>query len=165
MSRRPIGAAIAELRPNGPSRRQLMVGSAATIAMAPVSLDNDPAVLACRAWQTCQAEYEDLTKRWQTLETYLFRNHNWSKLSRRQRAAIPEAAELDAIDDRRDELSDQEQQLLMVILQTSATTPYGLAAKLTAAASIIRPYHNAEGHDLIKSVLRDFRSMTGSILE
>lgn len=133
--------------------------------MSPLSLDSDPAVLACRAWQACRAEYEDLTKRWQALETYLFHDHDWCRLSRRQRAAIPEAAELDAIDDRRDELSDQEQQLLMVLLQTSATTLRGLAAKLTVAASIVRPYENAEGHDLITSVLRDFRSMTGGILE
>jgi acyl-CoA reductase-like NAD-dependent aldehyde dehydrogenase len=165
MSRRPEGAAIADLRPNGLSRRQLMVGSAATTVMARVSLDNDPAIQACNAWQANQAEYEDLTKRWQALETHLFRNHNWSKLSRRQRAAIPEAADLDAIDDRRDELSDHERQLLMGVLQTSATTPRGLAAKLAVAASIVRPYENAEGHDLITSVLRDYRSMTEGIIE
>ncbi|MBI1360058.1 MAG: hypothetical protein GC155_07205 [Alphaproteobacteria bacterium] len=133
--------------------------------MAPVSLDNDPTIPACRALQACQAEHEDLTKRWQTLETYLFRNQEWCRLSRRQRAAIPEAAELDAIDDRLDELSDHEQQLLMVLIQTSATTPRGLAAKLAVAASIVRPYENADAHDLITSVLRDFRSMVGGILE
>lgn len=165
MSRRPKGAAIADLRPNSLSRRQLMVGSAATIAVAPVRLDNDPAVQACNAWQANQAEYEDLTKRWQSLETYLFRNHNWPRLSRRQRAAIPEAAELDAIDDRRDELSDHEPQLLLVVLQTNATTPRGLAAKLTVAASVVRPYENAEGHDLVTSVLRDYRRMTEGIVE
>jgi hypothetical protein len=164
MSRRRKGAAIADLRPNSLSRRQLMVGSAAAIAVVPVRLDNDPAVQACNAWQANRAEYEDLTKRWQALETHLFRKHNWPKLSRRQRAEIPEAVELDAIDDRRDELSDHEQQLLMVVLQTSATTPRGLATKLTIAASIVRPYENAEGHDLITSVLHDFRNMTGVML-
>ena len=148
-----------------PSRRQLVIGSAATAAMAPVSLDTDPAVQACIAWQANQAEYEDLTKRWQALETYLFRNHNWPKLSRRQRADIPEAAELDAIDDRRDELSHHDQQLLAAVLQTSATTPRGLAAKLTVAASVIRPYENEEGHGLITSVLRDYRSITKGIVE
>jgi len=142
-----------------------MVGSAATIAIAPVRQANDPAVQACNAWQANQAEYEDLTKRWQALETYLFRSHNWSKLSRRQRAAIPEAAELDAIDDRRDELSDHEPKLLIGVLKTSATTPCGLAAKLTVAASIVRPYENAEGHDLIASVLRDYRRMTEGVVE
>lgn len=143
----------------------MMLGTVATAVIVPAGLDRDPAVQACSAWQANQAEYEDLTKRWQALETYLFRNHNWPKLSRRQRASIPEAAELDAIDDRRDELSDREQQLLMVVLQTSATTPRGLAAKLTVASSIVRPYENAEGHDLITSVLRDYRCMTAGIVE
>ncbi len=165
MSRRLKGAAIADLRPNGPSRRQLIVGSAAIVAMAPVSLDTDLAIQACNAWQANQAEYEDLTRRWQALETYLFQNYNWPKLSRRQRAAIPEAAELDAIDDRRDELSDHEQQLLMTVLQTAATTSRGLAAKLTVAASIVRPYENAEGHELVTSVLRDYRRMNEGIVE
>lgn len=152
-------------RAMSPSRRQLVVGSAATAMMPLTQAGADPAIGVCRAWQANQAEYENLTKRWQALETYLFRNHNWPKLSRRQRAAIPEAAELDAIDDRRDELSDHEQQLLMAVLQTSATTPRGLAAKLTVAASIVRPYENAEGHDLIKSVLRDYRCMTEGLVE
>jgi len=165
MSRRVTRAAPADLRPNGPSRRQLIVSSAAAATVAPAGTTSDPALQACRAWQACRAEYDDLTQRWQTLETYLFRHYNWSRLSRRQRRAIPEAAELDQIDDRRDELSDHEQQLLMLVLRTSATTPHGVAAKLTVAGSIVRPYENAEGHDLITSVLRDFRSITQGIAE
>lgn len=152
-------------RAMSPSRRQFVIGSAATAVMPLTHAGGDPAIGACRAWQANQTEYENLTKRWQALETYLFRNHNWPKLSRRQRAAIPEAAELDAIDDRRDELSHHEQQLLMAVLRTSATTPRGLAAKLTVAASIVRPFENAEGHGLITSVLRDYWSMTEGILE
>lgn len=157
MSRRVTPAAPVDSRPNGPSRRQLIIGCAATATVSPAGITSDPALQACRAWQACRAEYDDLTKRWQALETYLFRQYNWSRLSRRQRAAIPEAAELDQIDDRRDELSDHEQQLLMLVLRTSATTPHGLAAKLTVAGSIVHPYENAEGHNLIKSVLRDLR--------
>lgn len=165
MSRRVTGAAPADSRPNGLSRRQLIVSSTAAATVVPSGITSDPALHACRAWQVCKAEYDALTKRWQALETYLFRNYNWARLSRRQRASIPEAAELDAIDDRRDELSDHEQQLLMVVLQTSATTPRGLVAKLTVASSIVRPYENAEGHDLVMSVLRDLRSMTEGIVE
>lgn len=165
MSRRPIGAAIADLRPVGPSRRQLMVSATATVATAPVSLDNDPAIQVCEAWQAHQAEYQDLVRRWQTLEAHLIHNHDWCRLSRRQRAAMPEAAELDAIDDRRDVVFDQQQQLLAALPHIRATTPRGLAAKLTVAASVIHRHENAEGHELITSVLRDVRNMAAGLVE
>ena len=148
-----------------PSRRQVMIGSAATATVMPARFDGDPAVQACNAWQASQAEYEDLTKRWQALESHIFRNHNWCRLSRRQRAAIPESAELDAIDDRRDELHDHKQLLLMALIQTSATTPRGLAAKLTVATSVVHLSENAEGHGLVASVLRDFQRFGWNIQE
>jgi hypothetical protein len=133
--------------------------------VAHAGITSDPALQACHAWQACKAEYDDLTKRWQALETYLFRNHDWSRLSRRQRAAIREATELDAIDDRRDVVFDHKQHLLLALPHISATTPRGLVAKLTVAASVIHRDENAEGHALITSVLRDFRNMAGDILE
>jgi hypothetical protein len=165
MPRFPRSSGTACARVHGPSRRQVMVGTAATAAAMPAGSSRDPAVQACKVWQDCQAEYDDLTKRWQTLETYLFRHHNWCKLSRRQRAALPEAAELDAIDDRRDAVFDHKQQLLVALPHVSASTPHGLAAKLTVAASVIHRHENAEGHELVLSVLRDLRNMAGSILE
>jgi hypothetical protein len=165
MSRRVTGAAPADSRPNGPSRRQLIVSSATAATVLPAGLTGDPAIQACRAWQACQAEYEDLIKRWQTLEAYLIHNHDWCRLSRRQRAAMPEAFELDAIDDLRDMVFDHKQQLLMALPHISATTPRGLAAKLAVAASVIHRHENAEGHELISSVLRDLRNMAGGLLE
>lgn len=133
--------------------------------MVPAGLTGDPAIQACRAWQACRAEYEDLIERWQTLEAHLIHNHDWCSLSRRQRAAMPEAVELDAIDDRRDAVFDHKQQILAALPRISATTPHGLAAKLTVAAAVIHRHENAEGHELITSVLRDLRNMAGGILE
>jgi hypothetical protein len=147
-----------------PSRRQLVIGSAATAMIRPTQAYGDPAVEACNAWQACQAEYEDLIKRWQTLEAHLIHNHDWCMLSRRQRAAMAEAVELDAIDDCRDAVFDHKQQLLAALPRISATTPHGLAAKLTVAAAVIHRHENAEGHELITSVLRDLRIMAGGIL-
>lgn len=142
-----------------------MIGTAAIATANPVGAHSDPAIQACRAWQACRAEYDDLIKRWQTLETHLIHNHDWCRLSRRQRAAMPEAVELDAIDDRRDVVFDHKQQLLVALPHICATTPRGLAAKLTVAAAVIHRYENAEGHELIISVLRDLRNMAGEVLE
>ncbi len=89
MSRRTIRAAIADLRANGPSRRQLMAGSTLALTGAPSA--TDAAVEACHAWLEFEAEYEDLIQRWQAVEAHLIRHHNWRQLSRRQRAAMSES--------------------------------------------------------------------------
>jgi hypothetical protein len=133
--------------------------------VVPAGIASDPALQACRAWQACKAEYDALTTRWQALETHLSRYHNWYRLSRRQRAAIPEAAELDVIDDCRDVVFDHKQHLLVALPDISATTHLGIVAKLTVAASVIHRDENAEGHALITSILRDFRSMAGGMPE
>jgi hypothetical protein len=78
---------------------------------------------------------------------------------------MPEATELDAIDDRLDLIHDHKQQLLLALPQIRASTPPGLVAKLSIAASIIHRHDNAEAHELIMSVLRDIRRMEGSELE
>ncbi|RYG32947.1 MAG: hypothetical protein EON93_10385 [Burkholderiales bacterium] len=136
-----------------------MVGSALAAAAANSSISIDPALQACDRWQAFHAECDGLIKRWQALETYLFRHHDWSRLSRRQRAMIPEAFELDAIDDRMDEIHDQQQQLLSNLPLIDATTPRGIAAKLAVAASVVHREENVEAHELIVSVLADFRTL------
>ncbi|RYZ14630.1 MAG: hypothetical protein EON61_02955 [Alphaproteobacteria bacterium] len=136
-----------------------MAGSALAAAAANSSVSVDPALQACNAWQAFHAECDGLIKRWQTLESYLIRQHNWRRLSRRQRAAIPEAFVLDAIDDRLDDIHDQQQQLLASLPLIYATTPRGIAAKLAVVASVVHREENAEAHELIVSVLADFRTL------
>lgn len=159
MPRFPCFSGSAYVRSHEPSRRQLMVGSALAAAAANSSILVDSALQACNAWQAFHAECDGLIKRWQTLESHLFRQHDWSRLSRRQRAAIPEALELDAIDDRLDEIHDQQQQLLSSLPLIDATTPRGIAAKLAVVASVVHREENAEAHELIVSVLADFRTL------
>lgn len=136
-----------------------MAGSTATVILTNIPSEADPAVAACETWQACHAEHEGLTRRWQKLETHLVRQHNWFRLSRRQRAAIPEAAELDAIDDRLDVLHAQNQNLLLALPRIAATTAQGLALKLAVAAEHVPPEENREAHHLIKSALRDLRTI------
>lgn len=142
-----------------------MIATAATAAIETAAIDCDPSVQTCRAWRASQKESEDLINRWQTLEASLIRNHDWSRISRRQRAALPQTIELDAIDDRLDEIRDQQQKLLETLSKTHATTPRAIIAKLIVAASIIRRHENTEAHELIASVLNDLRKTAGSILE
>ncbi len=122
----------------------------------------DPATLIANRWLAVHAVHEALTHRWQSLETYLFREHNWPRLSRRQRVAIPEAVELDAIDDRLDALHEERESLIVALPGAAATTMHGLALKLAVATAHIRPEYSAEGHDLLKSIQQDLKAMTGA---
>lgn len=155
MPRRSPKAASDPAWPAGLSRRQLVAGSAAISLLPHGQLEADPAAVACQVWLGRDAERKSLSRRWQKLETRLIREHGWFSLSRRERAALPEAAELDAIDDRLDVLHALNQDLLVTLPAITATTAQGLASKLAVATAQVPPEENKEAHDLIRSVLRD----------
>jgi hypothetical protein len=136
---------------------------AASIAPS-IPLEADPSITACETWLARRAEYEALTSRWQSLEDHLFRVHSWHRLSTPERAAIPEAAELAALDDRLDKLRALNGGLIATLPAIAATTARGLASKLDIAAACVPRDENEEAHDLIRSVLRDLRTM-GRITE
>jgi len=161
MSRRPPVAANAGPRPDGPSRRALLGGAtAAPLLLESSSADADQSVVACENWLALRAEHERLARRWSRLEAKLAREHNYLSLSRRQQRALPEARELDDIDDQLEELHEQQQTLLAVLPTLAATSALGLAGKLAVAAIEVCPEENEEVHHLIASILRDLKAMT-----
>jgi hypothetical protein len=160
VSERP-DKARASARPDGPSRRTLIAGA----TVAPLLLEGsaavaDQAVIACEKWLALRAEHERLARRWSRLEAKLAREHNYLRLSRRQQRALPEARELDDIDDHLEELHERQQTLLAVLPKLAATSTLGLAGKLAVAAVEVCPEENEEAHHLIASILRDLRAMT-----
>lgn len=163
MSRRPPVAANAGPRPDGPSRRALLGGAtAAPLLLKRSTADADQSVVACENWLALRAEHERLARRWSRLEAKLAREHNYLSLSRRQQRALPEARELDDIDDQLEELHEQQQMLLAVLPTLAATSALGLAGKLAVAAVEVCPEENEEAHHLIASILRDLKAMTPS---
>ncbi len=162
MSRRPQVAAPAGGCLSEPSRRALIGGAtvAPFVAAAPASAsDIDQCVIACESWLTLHAEHKRLTNRWCDLEVELERTHKYLSLSRRKQRQIPEARELDDIDDRLEELHEQMRTLLVLLPAMVATSGLGLAGKLAVAAIEVCPEENAEAHHLIASILRDFKSL------
>jgi predicted RNase H-like nuclease (RuvC/YqgF family) len=119
----------------------------------------DQAVIACENWLALRAEQERLASRWSRLEAKLAREHNYLSLSRRKQRALPEARELDDIDDQLEELYEQQQTLLAVLPTLAATSALGLAGKLAVAAVEVCPEENEQAHHLIASILRDFKAM------
>jgi predicted nuclease with TOPRIM domain len=123
----------------------------------------DQCVAACEHWLTLHAEHKRLASRWCDLEAELERTHNYLSLSRRKQRRLPQAHELEDIDDRLDELHEEMQTLLALLPTMVATSDLALAGKLAVAAIEVCPEENAEAHHLIASILRDFRSRPTAI--
>ncbi|HVK81061.1 MAG TPA: hypothetical protein VM915_10665 [Verrucomicrobiae bacterium] len=166
MSRRPQVAPPAGGCLNDLSRRSVLGGAtvAPLIAAVPASASElDPCINACEHWLALHAEHKRLANRWCDLEVELERTHNFLSLSRRQQRLIPQARELEEIDDRLEELHEEKQTLLALLPTLVATSDLGLAGKLAVAAIEVCPEENAEAHHLIASILRDFKSMPSAM--
>jgi hypothetical protein len=119
----------------------------------------DKAVSACEGWLALHDEHERLARRWQKLEARLAREHDFLKLSRRQQRRLLQAQELYEIDDRLEELQEEQEALLKMMPTIVATSALGLAGKLAVAATHVCKDDNEEGHHLIASILRDLKAM------
>ncbi|WP_291201664.1 hypothetical protein [Hyphomonas sp.] len=122
----------------------------------------DPAATVSQDWLARFAEAKALASEWQKLESYLISERNWFKLTLRQRKAVPEAAELEAIDSRIKELAEVQRELLLVLPSLAAQTPLGLASKLAVAAASVPRDENEAAHRLIESILQDLLWLTGN---
>ncbi len=144
------------------SRRRLInTASAALLLSDAPATSEDQAALASQTWLSRHAEHERLGKRWQQIETRLFRDHNWPRLTRAQRMRFPEKHEMDDLYDRMDALHEENRVLLTSLPALIATSSFGICGKLAIAAIEVCPEENEEAHRLIASILRDFRSQHG----
>lgn len=146
----------------GVSRRATIATLSAAPFLGPsvaVALEPDQCVAVCEHWLTLHAEHKRLANRWCDLEAELERTHNYLSLSRRKQRLLPQARELEDIDDRLEELHEEMQTLLALLPTMIATSNLGLAGKLAVAAIEVCPEENPEAHHLIASILRDFKSM------
>ncbi|MEQ1812456.1 MAG: hypothetical protein ABL889_21180 [Terricaulis sp.] len=158
MSRRPPGTANESARAQSPTRRLVLSGAAAPLLSGSAT---DPAAPECETWLSRRADHERLGKRWQQIETRLFRDHNWSNLTRAQRKRFPEKHEMDDLYDRMDALHEENRVLLASLPSLVATSPLGICGKLAIAAIEVCPEENEEAHRLIASILRDYRALHG----
>tara|TARA_R110000803_G_scaffold72288_2_gene135907 strand:- start:914 stop:1414 length:501 start_codon:yes stop_codon:yes gene_type:complete len=115
----------------------------------------DPAAKVCAEWLDRHSDQRKLAERWQKLESFLMREHNLFQLSEQELADYVEAAPLDVISDRLDELHALNKKLLGRISKSDAPTTHGLSSKLLVALALIHPDENKEVHLLLRSILRD----------
>lgn len=115
----------------------------------------DRAAAICEAWLARHGEHERLIHSWQALETELFNRPDWGRLTERERARLPQVAEMEALNARINDLFDNNIKELGRLSSLSATTTTGLLQKLRVAAALVAPDENEEAHDMLQSILRD----------
>ncbi|KCZ61102.1 hypothetical protein [Hyphomonas chukchiensis] len=144
---------------SGKSRRQAIAKSGSSQAIGFNQRSTDEAAEACSEWLNRHEEHERLIRQWQRLETHLIREHDLFNLNRRDRASLPGASELDAINARIIALFTQNQKLLATIPSLVATTIDGVASKLSVALASVPPDESRATHKLVKSILRDLQAV------
>tara|TARA_R110002167_G_scaffold144271_11_gene334398 strand:- start:351 stop:857 length:507 start_codon:yes stop_codon:yes gene_type:complete len=154
-------------RPRMPSKstRQVIASQPTILLPGSGKAYNDNAAAACSEWLARHNEQETLAKSWQRLESYLIREREWFQLTKRERALLPEATQLNEISNSLDELYALNQSLLNTLSTIGAATSYGLACKLSVALALIHPEENKEVHKLLLSVLRDVKTTALTIKE
>jgi hypothetical protein len=158
MSRRPLKA-LASARLDAFSRRELIIGGTLMPLAASSGRAIDPSEAPCAEWLARHAERIRLITRWQALENHLVSKHAWHDLTLGQRRLLPQAEELDAIDDELDVLHEENARLLAALPRVQAVTVAGLAAKLNVAAIEVRREENEAAHNLVASIVRDFSAL------
>lgn len=118
----------------------------------------DHASEICSEWLAQHAEHETLTRRWQELESHLIRDHGWFRLSELERNALPQAAELEAMEHRLASLFESKMLLLSELLRIEATTVEGVTLKLRVATASVLPDENLEAHNLLRGILDDMQA-------
>ncbi len=121
----------------------------------------DAAAAATKIWLARHAEHERLGSRWQKIEDRLFKQQNWSRLTRAQRNRFAEKHEMDSLYDHMDLLHEENFALLASLPAIVATTHRGICGKLAVAAIEVCSEDHPEAHRLIESILRDYRSLHG----
>lgn len=162
-------------RPISPklSRRHLIAGAAAAPLIgaaksAPISNAKasraaappfDPVIEMARECLALHRESERLHRRYGTVEAALIDNHNWFKLSKAQRRALPEGRKLQDIRDRLDFLWKDRPRKMRRMRNTRATSLEGVIGKLKCVAGGMEPDEFPSASKLLQATIRDLEAM------
>ncbi len=75
---------------------------------------------------------------------------------------MTEAAELKAMENRLEALSESKMRLLCELPGIASTTAEGVTLKLRVATASVLPDENPEAHNLLRSILEDLQAMFGT---
>jgi hypothetical protein len=143
-----------------PSRRGLLHGAVAFALPLPTLVAaTDPALVVAQRWCDLEAEQRRLFLEWEKVETWLFKHRNWPNLSDAERAAVPEGAQLEAIDDQL-AANDKTYDVLLPLLRTTpAISRAGLLARFDALLLFLESREHSDARALLMSCQRDLNRL------
>ena len=160
MSRRPPdGRSDDSCHGRRPNRQRptAAVSTYSSEAVVPSAVRHSAPV--CESWLALDAEHRLLIDRWQKLESELVTRNNWFGLTPREREALPEAAQLEAIEKQLDEISVKRQELLRHVPSEACASASDLKLKLAVVLACVPEDENENAHGIIKSALRDLAGL------
>ena len=138
-----------------PERRRHTPPGSAPSREANVPSTNNPSVPVCETWLALDAEHRLLIERWQKLEGKLVARDNWFSLPSQEREALPEAAQLQDIENQLDDLAVKRQELLRLIPLEACASASHLKLKLAVVLACVPEDENEEAHSIVKSAMID----------
>lgn len=143
-----------------PSRRRLFqIASAAGVPLPSLANAVDPGKVVAQRWCALEAEQRRLILQWQGIESWLFKHRNWPRLSAAERAAVPEGAQLAAIDEQLDAVDRAHDALLPILKATRATTREGVLARFDALLHLVIHDEHPDARALLKSCIADVKQL------
>lgn len=163
MSRRPEKEANEPVRLEGPTRRLVLGAGTLPFLLGgqPGRRPEDKAAAVCEKWLANASEQEQLTLRWQEIETRVYKTLNWANMPFAERDRHPENEEMGRLNRRIIKLGEKNAVLLSSLPALAATSSRGIGRKLAVAMAYVCPDENEEAHLLIGSVLRDYLALHG----
>ena len=104
-------------------------------------------------------EQRRLTLSWQAVETWLFRNRDWPRLTDAERRAVPEGAALTIIETKLAQIDRTYEVMLPQLKRTAATSRAGALAKLDALLWFLDNDDHPDARALLKSCQRDLKRL------
>lgn len=143
-------------RDTAPSRRDAMQGATASALQLPVpSGGGDPALRLAKQYCWMEAEERRLCLEWQRVETWLFKNRDWPRLTEAEQVAVPESAALRVIEEQLSVIDKGYDEVMPLLRKTSARTREGLLARLEALQWLVHADESPDAHELLKSCRDD----------
>lgn len=145
---------------NSAARLCAVVGAPALSSQvsAPGGSTSDETIRLCKFWLAHEAKTTGLARRWSEVETYLAQNCRWFDLSEAEQSALPEAAELWAIDARLERLSGEAAHIIPMLPSLAATNRMAILLKFKVLAHVLKREDYADEHALLRSALLDLEA-------
>ncbi len=145
---------------SGPNRRTVIgvIGASPMPSLGPIGAHE--AVALSAAWLAAGGEVNQLTRRWQTIETEMMRDPAWAALSREQRRLFPAQVQLAEIDDLKDGVQDRQHALLEQLVRAPTKDVSGALGKLSVVMGVMYPDDYPHCYDLITDAAKTLAALT-----